>query len=89
MQNTQANIAELDETYRLFQLINALLNTLSLLFVVLPIGRTVRGSVVALRAAVGAREQAIQVQQAANQRTYQILQREAANAAAFRMRAGE
>lgn len=83
--NIEANDAALDESYRLFQLINGLLNALALLGLVLPTARAFRIAGIAGRQTVQATMSTIQQQQAANQSTFRIVQQAAANEARFRL----
>jgi len=88
MVNIQAQDAVNDQTYRMFQLINGLLNAISLLGLVLPQARAFRLVSVAGRTSVQNQMGQIVQQQAANNSTYKILQQAAANERAYRMRAG-
>lgn len=83
--NIEGNQGALDESYRLFQLINGLLNAIALIGLVLPTARAFRIASVAGRQSVQATMTTIQQQQAANQSTYRIVQQAAANEARFRL----
>lgn len=83
--NIEGNQGALDESYRLFQLINGLLSAMAIIGLVLPAARPFRIATVAGRQSVQAAMTTIQQQQAANQATFRIVQQAAANEARFRI----
>lgn len=82
--NILANESVLGDAYRTFQLINGLLSVVALLGRIIPALRVHSLAAAGARQSIAAQSQQIQQQQAANQSTFAIVQRAAANEARFR-----
>lgn len=88
-ENIESNERTLQEQLELLRILQLALDAIALIGLIIPLARPARLAALGARSVIAARVGAIEVQQAANQRTFDLVRQAAANEAQFRLRVGQ